>query len=80
MVQRVRKLVKMKNFVDRDRAILKCKFTELPKVKENACALRKFCSTNIYSLNVVRQGLQIPPSTGLIYHLKVLRLLLQAMN
>lgn len=36
-----RKLVKMKNFVDRDRAILKCKFTELSKVKKNVCALSK---------------------------------------
>ena len=50
----------MKNFVDRDRTILKCKFTELSKIKENVYVLfQKFWSTNIYSLNVVRQGLQI---------------------
>lgn len=59
---KARKLVKMNNFVDRDKTILskQCKFTELSKVKENIYVLfQKFCATNGYSLNVVRQGLQI---------------------
>ena len=60
--KKARKSVKMKNFMGRDKTSLskQYKFTELSKVKENIYVLfQKFCSTNVYSFSVVRQGLQI---------------------